>query len=114
MNRLIPGLTTLMLAGSAARAQGLSELESRKAEWRRKAEIGLTVVPFPPTKVIEPGQPFPPAEKRVRFGAGGRVIMEGVDTLTLPPGVRKPVPKPWRGRLNRNLGNRRTPPAPSR
>jgi RNA polymerase sigma factor (sigma-70 family) len=37
---------------------GLSELEMRRAELRR-ADIERAAVPFPPTKVIEPGKPNP-------------------------------------------------------
>src|SRR3954462_3813799 len=52
---LILGVTVSILAGGRARSQ--EPIAN---------DVGRSSVPFPPTRVIKPGEPFPPAEVRVR------------------------------------------------
>src|SRR5262245_41838226 len=55
MRWLILGVTISISAGATARSQGAIA-----------NDVERSAVEFPPTRVLKPGEPFPPAELRIR------------------------------------------------
>jgi hypothetical protein len=64
MRLLILGVAVLVSGGGSAWSQEPTTTEMREA--LRRLDVERNSVPFPPTRVLKPGEPFLPTEARVR------------------------------------------------